>query len=92
MLQNSIDFPVKFLSKDVEQERYNIWERNKYFTSKKTDKEFFNMILPPPNITGILHLGHALTATIQDVLARWFVTNQRIYNIFFTFYKKTKNL
>lgn len=33
----------------------------------------FSIILPPPNITGTLHLGHALTATIQDIIVRWFV-------------------
>jgi valyl-tRNA synthetase len=66
----------------VQQGWYDVWQRNKYFAAskmktssneqgKKEDKEPFIMVLPPPNITGILHLGHALTATVQDVLARW---------------------
>ncbi|KAL6268868.1 hypothetical protein P5V15_001988 [Pogonomyrmex californicus] len=78
------DFPAIFKPKDIERGRYDIWQYNKYFGSsritsrtssniqKEEDiKQSFNMILPPPNITGILHLGHALTVTIQDVLARW---------------------
>lgn len=43
--------------------------QNDKFNSEST----FSIILPPPNITGTLHLGHALTATIQDIIVRWFV-------------------
>lgn len=80
-----IDFPAIFKPKDVENGWYDTWQRNKYFASSKKRrtsnstqeekeiKEPFSMILPPPNITGILHLGHALTVIIQDVLARWLV-------------------
>lgn len=73
------DFPATFKSKDVEQGWYDIWQDNNYFTAsrmakarsdKEKEKKEFSMILPPPNITGVLHLGHALTVTIQDVLAR----------------------
>ncbi|EFN78371.1 Valyl-tRNA synthetase, mitochondrial [Harpegnathos saltator] len=60
----------------MEQKWYDVWQQNKCFSSSKTrttnKKGSFNMVLPPPNITGVLHLGHALTATIQDVLARWY--------------------
>ncbi|KYN35996.1 Valyl-tRNA synthetase, mitochondrial [Trachymyrmex septentrionalis] len=75
-----IDFPAIFKPKDVENGWYDTWQRNKYFASSRTTnstqeeketKEPFSMVLPPPNITGILHLGHALTVIIQDVLARW---------------------
>ncbi|XP_012528104.2 valine--tRNA ligase, mitochondrial isoform X3 [Monomorium pharaonis] len=77
------DFPATFNPKNVEKDWYNIWQCNKYFASskikrisnnteeEKEPKEPFSMVLPPPNITGVLHLGHALTVTIQDVLARW---------------------
>ncbi|XP_029679139.1 valine--tRNA ligase, mitochondrial-like isoform X1 [Formica exsecta] len=77
------DFPATFKPKDVEQGWYDIWQHNNYFTASRTartrndkhkekeSKEAFSMVLPPPNITGVLHLGHALTVTIQDVLARW---------------------
>jgi len=39
----------------------------------RDNSDSFSVILPPPNITGSLHLGHALTATIQDIIVRWFV-------------------
>ncbi|XP_011864369.1 PREDICTED: valine--tRNA ligase, mitochondrial-like isoform X1 [Vollenhovia emeryi] len=78
------DFPATFKPKDVAKGWYDVWQCNKYFASSRITKrtsnnaqdekearETFSMILPPPNITGILHLGHALTVTIQDVLARW---------------------
>lgn len=40
---------------------------------KVNSKKTFSIILPPPNITGTLHLGHALTATVQDIIIRWLV-------------------
>lgn len=48
-----------------------MWENNKYFQPEDDDRPVYKMILPPPNVTGTLHLGHALTTTVQDVLARW---------------------
>ena len=42
-----------------------------YFAPEIKSKEVFSLSLPPPNITGTLHLGHALTTTIQDVIVRW---------------------
>lgn len=65
------DFPATFKPKDVQHNWHNIWENNNYFAVKSSEKEALKMLLPPPNITGALHLGHALTVTIQDVLARW---------------------
>ncbi|XP_012279471.1 valine--tRNA ligase, mitochondrial-like [Orussus abietinus] len=64
-------FPEIYHPKAIESGWYEKWEKNEYFTPKKGDKEPFKIILPPPNVTGTLHLGHALTGTIQDVLARW---------------------
>ncbi|XP_076169430.1 valine--tRNA ligase-like isoform X3 [Ptiloglossa arizonensis] len=66
------DFPTIYKCEDVESTWYNVWEKNKYFAIKDSEKKAFKMLLPPPNITGTLHLGHALTVTIQDVLARWY--------------------
>lgn len=80
LIQNLTDFPAIYNTKDVEQGWYNVWQRNKYFASSRRsneDKKPFNIILPPPNITGVLHLGHALTATIQDALARWSVIKRK---------------
>lgn len=46
-------------------------ETSGYFEPALSNKKPFSLVLPPPNITGTLHLGHALTVTIQDVLIRW---------------------
>ncbi|XP_034190816.1 valyl-tRNA synthetase, mitochondrial [Osmia lignaria lignaria] len=66
------DFPKTFNHKAAEHKWYQIWEKNNYFTVKNNEKEALKMLLPPPNITGTLHLGHALTVIVQDVLARWY--------------------
>ncbi|XP_015585915.1 valine--tRNA ligase, mitochondrial [Cephus cinctus] len=69
--QRLADIPLGFKPKEFEEGWYETWEKNKYFLPKDNEREPFKIILPPPNITGILHLGHALTATVEDVLARW---------------------
>ena len=57
---------------EVEGRWYAIWLQRGYFKAEaSSSKPAFSMILPPPNVTGSLHLGHALTATVQDILARW---------------------
>ncbi|CDF58507.1 valine--tRNA ligase [Thermobrachium celere] len=58
--------------KEFEERLYNEWLQNGYFTPKvdKTKKPF-TIVMPPPNITGQLHMGHALDNTLQDVLIRW---------------------
>ena len=67
-------YPATYNADYVEKGWYEWWKQSGLFASRddisKTEK-VFSMILPPPNITGTLHLGHALTVTIQDVLARW---------------------
>lgn len=55
---------------NVEDKWYKLWEENKYFTPKETGKPFC-MVIPPPNVTGALHLGHALDNTLQDIIARY---------------------
>ncbi|XP_050590531.1 valine--tRNA ligase isoform X1 [Bombus affinis] len=70
--QQLSDFPKTFNSKKSEHEWYQIWKDNNHFTIKNNEKAALKMLLPPPNITGTLHLGHALTVTIQDILARWY--------------------
>lgn len=56
----------------VEEKWYQIWEENGYFKPEfDPDKESFSIVMPPPNITGQLHLGHALDNTLQDILSRW---------------------
>lgn len=56
----------------VEQNKYDIWKENNYFLAKNDEnKPRFSMVLPPPNVTGKLHLGHAWDTTFQDVIARY---------------------
>ena len=53
-----------------EKKIYSDWESSNSFTSKK-NKESYAIMMPPPNVTGSLHMGHALTFTIQDILIRY---------------------
>lgn len=64
-------FPAVYNSNNVENGWYEWWEKNEFFKPVKRGSKQFSVVLPPPNVTGTLHLGHALTVTIQDVLARW---------------------
>lgn len=62
----------RYSPQDVEQKIYNLWIEKKCFEAKDlSTKPPFSVILPPPNVTGSLHLGHALDHTIQDVIVRW---------------------
>ena len=62
----------RYSPEDVENRIYKWWEEKGYFEADDTStKPPFSIILPPPNVTGQLHLGHALDHTIQDVLIRW---------------------
>lgn len=60
----------KYNPKETEQKWYNFWLENKYFHSEPNDKPPYTVVIPPPNVTGILHMGHMLNNTIQDVLVR----------------------
>jgi valyl-tRNA synthetase len=56
----------------VEGSIYERWERSGAFTPEiESDKEPFTVIMPPPNLTGELHLGHAMMDTVEDILIRW---------------------
>ncbi len=55
----------------VEKGKYDFWKEKGYFTAGQACKEKFSMVLPPPNVTGMLHLGHAFNTTIQDITARY---------------------
>lgn len=56
----------------VEEKWYEFWlSRNYFVADPDSDTEAFSIVIPPPNVTGTLHMGHALNATIQDILARW---------------------
>lgn len=67
------EFPKEYNPKLVEKGWYEWWQNEGYFSPNLRKKPIFSMIIPPPNITGFLHLGHALTVTIEDILVRWYI-------------------
>lgn len=83
--------PMKYDPKIVESSKNVMSDYLNSSSQKLNNKNTFSIILPPPNITGTLHLGHALTATVQDIIVRWlFVFNLcnfiKIYNyIYFNY-------
>ncbi len=65
------ELPKAYESKDVETYWRKLWEENNTFTpDMDSDAEPYSIVIPPPNVTGVLHIGHALNQTLQDVLAR----------------------
>ncbi|MDR4893159.1 MULTISPECIES: valine--tRNA ligase [unclassified Chryseobacterium] len=60
----------KYNPQETEQKWYNYWLENKFFHSEPNDKPPYTVVIPPPNVTGILHMGHMLNNTLQDVLVR----------------------
>ena len=66
------NIPKVYDPASVEKKWYEYWEKNGYFHAEvEKDKEAFSIVIPPPNITGQLHMGHALDNTLQDILIRW---------------------
>lgn len=55
----------------VEADKYEKWKKGGYFTAGDISKQKFSMVIPPPNVTGKLHLGHAMDTTTQDIIARY---------------------
>ncbi len=60
----------KYNPNSVEQKWYDYWMKNEYFFSKPDGRKPYTIVIPPPNVTGVLHMGHMLNNTIQDVLIR----------------------
>lgn len=60
-----------FTPAEIEARRYAHWEQTGGFRPARPDAEPFTIVLPPPNVTGTLHIGHALNQTLQDILIRW---------------------
>ena len=60
----------KYNPQETEQKWYKYWLENKYFHSEPNEKPPYTIVIPPPNVTGILHMGHMLNNTIQDILVR----------------------
>ena len=66
------DIPSRYNPKEVEKSLYSKWEEGGLFRAKPDSaKKPFTIVIPPPNVTGILHMGHALNNTLQDILIRW---------------------
>ena len=65
-----MDIPSKFKAKEVEDKWYQYWTDNKYFKSVPDDREPYTIVIPPPNVTGVLHMGHMLNNSLQDILIR----------------------
>ncbi len=62
--------PSKYEHIEIEKKWYSYWMENNLFKSIPNDKEPFTIVIPPPNVTGLLHMGHMLNNTIQDILVR----------------------
>jgi valyl-tRNA synthetase len=65
-----MNIPTKYNPNEVEDKWYEYWMKNDYFHSTPNKKEPYTIVIPPPNVTGVLHMGHMLNNTIQDVLIR----------------------
>ena len=78
VLLQAIDFknntkmqiPIKYTPNEIENKWYDYWMKNNYFHSEPDERESYTIVIPPPNVTGVLHMGHMLNNTIQDVLTR----------------------
>ena len=65
-----MSIPSQYDAKNVENKWYDYWMKNKYFHSEPDEREPYTIVIPPPNVTGVLHMGHMLNNTLQDVLIR----------------------
>lgn len=69
---SDIDMPTTYDPKHTETKWYEYWTNGKYFEAgKRTDAPAYTIVIPPPNVTGMLHIGHALDFTLQDILIRF---------------------
>jgi valyl-tRNA synthetase len=64
----------KYIHLDVEDKIYSYWEKNELFKPRSNSKKY-SVVIPPPNVTGSLHMGHALNNSIQDFLVRYYRMN-----------------
>jgi len=66
------DLPTVYNAKETEESIYKFWEDNGFFKADAhSQKEPYSIVIPPPNVTGVLHMGHALDETLQDILVRY---------------------
>ncbi len=65
-----MELSKNYIPTDVETRWYAHWQEKGYFSSQPDDREAYTVVIPPPNVTGVLHMGHCLNNTIQDILVR----------------------
>lgn len=65
-----MELAAKYNPEEVENKWYQYWLDHKMFSSKPDGRQPFTVVIPPPNVTGVLHMGHMLNETIQDILVR----------------------
>ena len=65
-----MEIPKIYEAGRAEEKWYKYWVDNGYFKSTPDDREPYTVVIPPPNVTGVLHMGHMLNNTIQDILVR----------------------
>ncbi len=70
LINRYMEIASKYDPKEVEGKWYQYWLDNKLFSSKPDGREPYTIVIPPPNVTGVLHMGHMLNNTIQDILVR----------------------
>lgn len=64
------DISARYDPSEIEGKWYTYWEQHGYFHSEPDDREAYSIVIPPPNVTGVLHMGHMLNNTVQDILIR----------------------
>ncbi len=64
------ELSAKYTPSEIEEKWYSHWEKSGYFHNEPDEREPFSIVIPPPNVTGVLHMGHMLNNTIQDALTR----------------------
>ena len=65
-----MEIPSKFNSQSVESKWYAYWQKNAYFKSEPDERTPYTIVIPPPNVTGVLHMGHMLNNSLQDIIIR----------------------
>ena len=66
------ELPKSYDACEVEKKLYSFWEEGGFFQADpQAERTPFSIVMPPPNVTGVLHMGHALVNTLQDVIVRW---------------------
>jgi valyl-tRNA synthetase len=66
------ELPKAYTAETIEKKWYEFWEKSGFFTADAhSQKPPFSIVMPPPNVTGVLHMGHALVSTLQDIVVRW---------------------